>query len=70
MTGPVITLILAAFVVVVGFLSYNRRQAGPSGGRTAAIVLALVVIVALALLWILHHRHGGTDPSAFSGAGR
>ena len=67
MTGPVITLILVAFVIVVGILSYNRRQAGPSGGRTAAIVLGLVVIVAIALLWILHNRHGG-DPTAFGGA--
>ncbi len=78
MTGPVITLILAAFVVVVGILSYNARSAGVAeterraGARARPIyivVLVAVVVLAIALLWILHHRHGG-DPSAFSGAGR
>jgi hypothetical protein len=59
MTGPVITLILAAFVVVIGLLSYNRRQAGPSGGRSTIAILAGVVIVAGVLLFILSRRHGG-----------
>jgi preprotein translocase subunit SecG len=73
MTGPMITLILAAFVVVVGLLSYNARSAGvPEGAGRARgrpvyiVVLVLVVAVAVAMLWILHHRHGG-DPSAFGG---
>jgi len=59
MTGPVITLILAAFVVVIGLLSYNRRQTGPSGGRSTIAILVGVVIVAGVLLFILSRRHGG-----------
>jgi hypothetical protein len=59
MTGPVITLILVAFVIVVGILSYNRRQAGPSGGRATVATLVGVVIVAAVLLFILSRRHGG-----------
>jgi hypothetical protein len=54
-----IALILAVFVVIVGLLSYNRRQAGPSGGRGTVAVLAVVVIAAAALLFILSRRHGG-----------
>jgi hypothetical protein len=59
MTGRMIALILAVFVVVVGLLSYNRRQAGPAGGRATIATLVGVVIVAGVLLFILSRRHGG-----------
>jgi hypothetical protein len=59
MTGSMITLILAVFVVVIGILSYNRRQAGPAGGRATIATLVGVVIVAAVLLFILSRRHGG-----------
>lgn len=59
MTGSTIALILAIVLIVVGLLSYNRRQAGPSGGRATIATLVGVVIVAAVLLFILSRRHGG-----------
>jgi len=59
MTGPMIALILAVLVIVVGLLSYNRNQAGPAGGRATIATLVGVVIVAAVLLFILSRRHGG-----------
>jgi hypothetical protein len=59
MTGPMIALILAVLVIVVGLLSYNRNQAGPAGGRATIATLVGVAIVAAVLLFILSRRHGG-----------